>query len=102
VAPSTELRRWYAHDPAKFAEFRRRYQAELAEPPASDAWQELRDLAAEHRLVLVTATRTWRTARPPYWLICSVDGSERQPPLPGRLADRVSAVETAINRATRG
>ena len=32
VAPSTELRRWYGHDPARFEEFRRRYQAELAEP----------------------------------------------------------------------
>ena len=32
VAPSTELRTWYQHDPAKFDEFRRRYTAELAEP----------------------------------------------------------------------
>ena len=30
VAPSTELRRWFAHDPAKWNEFRRRYVAELA------------------------------------------------------------------------
>jgi len=29
VAPSPELRRWYGHDPARWAEFRRRYQAEL-------------------------------------------------------------------------
>ena len=29
VAPSTELRRWYGHDPAKFNEFARRYRAEL-------------------------------------------------------------------------
>lgn len=29
VAPSTELRQWFAHDPAKWAEFRRRYFAEL-------------------------------------------------------------------------
>jgi uncharacterized protein YeaO (DUF488 family) len=29
VAPSTELRKWFAHDPAKWAEFRRRYRAEL-------------------------------------------------------------------------
>ncbi len=27
LAPSNELRRWYQHDPAKFAEFRRRYTA---------------------------------------------------------------------------
>ncbi len=29
VAPSTELRRWFSHDPAKWPEFRRRYFAEL-------------------------------------------------------------------------
>jgi hypothetical protein len=29
VAPSTELRRRYGHDPSKFEEFRRRYRAEL-------------------------------------------------------------------------
>jgi uncharacterized protein YeaO (DUF488 family) len=57
VAPSTELRRWYAHDPARFAEFRRRYEAELTEPPASDALRRLRDLAARGPLTLVTATK---------------------------------------------
>src|SRR5271165_6882659 len=29
VAPSTELRKWFAHDPAKWAEFRTRYLEEL-------------------------------------------------------------------------
>ncbi|MGB3563807.1 MAG: DUF488 family protein [Thermoanaerobaculia bacterium] len=29
AAPSTELRRWFNHDPAKWAEFKRRYQKEL-------------------------------------------------------------------------
>ncbi len=29
VAPSTELRKWFAHDPATWAEFRRRYLDEL-------------------------------------------------------------------------
>ncbi|MCC6139825.1 MAG: DUF488 domain-containing protein [Nitrospira sp.] len=31
IAPSTELRQWFNHDPAKWEEFRRRYQAELKE-----------------------------------------------------------------------
>jgi uncharacterized protein YeaO (DUF488 family) len=57
VAPTTELRRWYGHDPARFEEFRRRYEAELAEPPAAEALRRLRDLAAERPLVLVTATK---------------------------------------------
>jgi len=30
LAPSTDLRKWYGHEPARFAEFRRRYRAELA------------------------------------------------------------------------
>ncbi len=33
VAPSNELRRWYRHDPAKWAEFRDRYFAELDSNP---------------------------------------------------------------------
>jgi uncharacterized protein YeaO (DUF488 family) len=31
VAPSTELRRWFNHDPAKWPEFQRRYRAEIAD-----------------------------------------------------------------------
>jgi uncharacterized protein YeaO (DUF488 family) len=31
LTPSTDLRKWYGHEPARFAEFRRRYRAELAE-----------------------------------------------------------------------
>ena len=30
LAPSSELRRWFGHDPARWAEFHRRYAAELA------------------------------------------------------------------------
>ena len=45
VAPSTELRRWFGHDPAKWDEFRRRYRAELEAHP--DAWRVLLD-AARH------------------------------------------------------
>jgi uncharacterized protein YeaO (DUF488 family) len=33
VAPSTELRQWFAHDPAKWAEFQKRYFAELDANP---------------------------------------------------------------------
>jgi uncharacterized protein YeaO (DUF488 family) len=29
VAPSTELRKWFGHDPAKWSEFRKRYSREL-------------------------------------------------------------------------
>ena len=58
VAPSTELRQWYSHDPDRFAEFGRRYQAELADPERAAALAHLRDLAAAGRpLTLLTATR---------------------------------------------
>ncbi len=42
LAPSDALRKWYAHDPAKWDEFRRRYRAELE---ASGGMDTLRDLA---------------------------------------------------------
>jgi uncharacterized protein YeaO (DUF488 family) len=57
VAPSTELRRWYGHDPNKFDEFRRRYTAELAEPDRQAAVQQLRELARSGPLTLLTTTR---------------------------------------------
>lgn len=57
VAPSTELRHWYEHDPAKFDEFVARYRAELADGPAAEALAELRRLANEGPLTLVTATK---------------------------------------------
>lgn len=57
VAPSSELRRWYDHDPAKFAEFRRRYRAELDSPERRAALEHLRELAAADPLTLLTATR---------------------------------------------
>lgn len=57
VAPSTELRRWYGHDPERFAEFGRRYRTELRAPERADALAHLRDLARERPLTLLTATR---------------------------------------------
>jgi len=57
VAPSTELRTWYGHDPAKFDEFKRRYTAELDEPGAQQALSRLRALAADRPLTLLTATK---------------------------------------------
>ncbi|MGH7736348.1 MAG: DUF488 domain-containing protein [Candidatus Tyrphobacter sp.] len=43
LAPSTKLRKWFAHDEAKWPEFRKRYRAELA---ASDARTAIRALLA--------------------------------------------------------
>ena len=57
VAPSTELRRWYGHDPSKFDQFRRRYKTELAEPERQAALRHLRELARSGPLTLLTATK---------------------------------------------
>lgn len=57
VAPSTELRKWYAHDPAKFADFTHRYQDELKDPERAEALAHLKELAAAGDLTLLTAAR---------------------------------------------
>ena len=57
VAPSTELRTWYGHDPAKFGEFCRRYMAELAQGAPRAALDHLAALTAAGPVTLLTATR---------------------------------------------
>ena len=57
VAPSTELRRWYGHDRDRYAEFRRRYLAELRAPEREQAVQRLRETAGNCRMTLLTAAR---------------------------------------------
>jgi uncharacterized protein YeaO (DUF488 family) len=55
LAPSTELRRWFGHDPSRFDEFRRRYRLELAAHEAKLA--ELRRRARRGTLTLVYSAR---------------------------------------------
>jgi uncharacterized protein YeaO (DUF488 family) len=57
VAPSNELRTWYGHEPQRFAEFTRRYRAELRRPEQAAALEHLRELARQDTLTLVTATK---------------------------------------------
>ena len=57
VAPSTELRRWYGHDPERFEEFSRRYRAELKQPARAAAVEHLRDVARSRPVILLTATK---------------------------------------------
>jgi uncharacterized protein YeaO (DUF488 family) len=57
VAPSTELRKWYSHDPEKFDEFSRRYADELKRPEQHAALEHLRELARDRPLTLLTASR---------------------------------------------
>ena len=55
LTPSTGLRKWYGHEPARFAVFRRRYRAELAEH-AHDL-EALRAMVKGRAATLITATR---------------------------------------------
>ena len=53
IAPSTALRKWFGHDPDKWAEFQKKYRAELKEPPAQAALAELRALCRQGDITLV-------------------------------------------------
>ncbi len=57
VAPSTELRRWFGHDGARWPAFVERYRVELARPPRAAAVAQLLDLAAAAPLTLVFGAR---------------------------------------------
>lgn len=56
VAPSTELRKSYGHDPQKFNHFRTQYRRELENPTAQAALEHLRTLSEDNPLTLLTAT----------------------------------------------
>ena len=55
IAPSTELRQWFSHDPARWPEFRRRYAEELRQHAA--VLDEIRALAREDTVTLVYGAR---------------------------------------------
>jgi uncharacterized protein YeaO (DUF488 family) len=51
IAPSNELRKWFAHDPAKWAEFQKRYRAELKE--RKEQFAQLKHEAAQGTITLL-------------------------------------------------
>jgi uncharacterized protein YeaO (DUF488 family) len=53
IAPSTALRKWFGHDPARWQQFRRRYSDEIHRQ--RDRLEELRALAERGRITLVFA-----------------------------------------------
>lgn len=55
AAPSTELRKWYAHDPAKWEAFKRRYFDELDQKP--EIIDRLRGLASRGTLTLLYSAK---------------------------------------------
>lgn len=58
LAPSTELRKWFGHDPDKWSEFCDRYLEELKSEDAAEDLNTLRKLLSEHkRLTLVFSAK---------------------------------------------
>jgi uncharacterized protein YeaO (DUF488 family) len=55
VAPSPELRKWFAHDPEKWTEFKKRYRAELKSNP--EAWKPILDAAKKGDVTLLYSAR---------------------------------------------
>jgi Uncharacterized conserved protein len=55
TAPSDDLRHWYAHNPAKWDEFRQRYFAELDGKP--ETWQDLMEASARRNVTLLFSSR---------------------------------------------
>jgi uncharacterized protein YeaO (DUF488 family) len=55
LSPSTELRKWYGHDPKRYAEFGRRYRSELS--AHKDDLAALRGMIKGRTATLLTATR---------------------------------------------
>ena len=51
LAPSTALRKWFGHDPARWPEFRKRYAEELRQHP--ELFDQLRELARAGPVTLV-------------------------------------------------
>jgi uncharacterized protein YeaO (DUF488 family) len=57
LAPSTQLRQWYAHQPSRFEEFGARYRSELDAPTGIQAIAGFRATSMREPIVLTTATR---------------------------------------------
>ena len=55
VAPSPELRKWFAHDPDKWQEFQRRYRAELKANP--ETWKPILEAAKQGDVTLLYSAR---------------------------------------------
>ncbi len=82
LAPSDDLRRWFAHDPSRWEEFRRRYRVELAAPEREADLEELVELARRGAVTLVysAADREHNQAR----VLAEVIAERMARPMPDR------------------
>jgi uncharacterized protein YeaO (DUF488 family) len=57
LGPSSGLRKWYGHDPARWTAFQTRYRAELAESERAQALDALASIARRGRITIVYGAR---------------------------------------------
>ncbi len=57
LGPSTELRKWFGHDPEKWQEFRKRYLAELSDPEKVALLEKIAKAAERNTLTLVYSAK---------------------------------------------
>lgn len=57
LGPSTRLRKWFGHDPARWTEFQRRYREELADPERARALDDLAAIARAGTVTIVYGAR---------------------------------------------
>src|SRR5699024_2827566 len=53
IGPSNELRKWFGHDPGKYAEFKKQYKKELESGEQHEELEKLKQLTKEHNKHLV-------------------------------------------------
>ena len=103
IAPSTELRKWYAHDPAHFAEFKAKYWLELE---ASDTAAGFLELVREHlkkeNVTLLYGARDREHNHAlclQEWLLDAGVEEERYMPGPGNVSRRSGSGEVSRDQA---
>lgn len=57
LAPSTELRKWFGHDPKLWAAFKQKYRKELKDDDKQERLEELTELAASGPVILLFGAR---------------------------------------------
>jgi uncharacterized protein YeaO (DUF488 family) len=60
IAPSTELRKWFGHDPDRWEEFRERYRAELEEAGKMGVLRDIAKRAREENVTLLFGAKDTR------------------------------------------
>ena len=76
IAPSSDLRKWYAHDPERWQAFQRKYRLELATKP--EEMEQLRVVARKGRLTLLLATKAVERSSAAVLRACLADSLDRE------------------------